>query len=761
MTWSNGERLYDLLPAMYRVRDAAEGEPLRALLSIIESELEVVEADIEQLYDNWFVETSDEWVVPYIADLMGVRLPYSIESSGSTVSQRAYAANTLRYRRRKGTAAVLEQLARDVSGWPARVVEFFQLLGTSQHINHVRLENVRSPNLRDTNKLDLIGTPFETAARTAEVRHIASGRGRYNIPYVGLYVWRLQSYAVTRSTARAVVEPADGRYRFHPLGLDAPLFNRPQTETDISHLAEETNVPGSLRRRALYDDLEAVRQAIAESRTPRSRYFGRQPVFQVFVDEQFDPDGQPIAVPPTEVLICDLSDWRRPPSEVFYQVVIPHDDGTQTIEQVAMPITVAVDPLLGRITFPVGGEPQQVHISYAYGFSGDVGGGPYNRQESAKSALLPNAALSAPAGVDWQVGVAQSPELTPVGGEQIFGSLVDAVAAWNAQPAGTQGIIAVLDSYTYVEDLTGANTIQMPAGSRLLIVAAEWPKTEIPGSLGLEERKVGLLAATGLRPHLHGNVSVRGTAAGESADTGELSVNGLLVEGNVRVLIGNLGKLRLDHCTLAPGFGGLAVNPSITPGMQNDRLEVTLNRSVVEGVELAALTPVLAITDSVLDRPAGISIAAPGAEVSIDASTVFGQTNVRSLEASTSIFVEPVTVERRQTGCIRFSYVPDGSRTPRRYRCQPDLALTGIVDPNAGAAIRARMTPVFTSTRFGDPGYLQLSEQCAGEIRTGAEDTSEMGVFYHLKQPQRMANLRLAVDEYRPFGLESGIIFVT
>ena len=134
---------------------------------------------------------------------------------------------------------------------------------------------------------------------------------------------------------------------------------------------------------------------------------------------------------------------------------------------------------------------------------------------------------------------------------------------------------------------------------------------------------------------------------------------------------------------------------------------------------------------------------------------------MRSLEASTSIFVEPVTVERRQTGCIRFSYVPDGSRTPRRYRCQPDLALTGIVDPNAAAAIRARMTPVFTSTRFGDPGYLQLSEQCAGEIRTGAEDTSEMGVFYHLKQPQRMANLRLAVDEYRPFGLESGIIFVT
>jgi len=34
-----------------------------------------------------------------------------------------------------------------------------------------------------------------------------------------------------------------------------------------------------------------------------------------------------------------------------------------------------------------------------------------------------------------------------------------------------------------------------------------------------------------------------------------------------------------------------------------------------------------------------------------------------------------IFVEQRQSGCMRFSYVPDGSGTPRRYRCQPDLAL--------------------------------------------------------------------------------------
>ncbi|MFI1258880.1 hypothetical protein ACH4U6_34565 [Streptomyces netropsis] len=39
-------------------------------------------------------------------------------------SPRAEGAHTIAYRRRKGTAAALEQLTRDVTGWPARAVAF-------------------------------------------------------------------------------------------------------------------------------------------------------------------------------------------------------------------------------------------------------------------------------------------------------------------------------------------------------------------------------------------------------------------------------------------------------------------------------------------------------------------------------------------------------------------------------------------------------------------------------------------------------------
>jgi hypothetical protein len=134
---SNGssDRLYGLLPAIYRIRDSAQSEPLRALLGLIETEYDAIEQNIAQLYEDWFIETCDQWVVPYIGDLLDVR---PINGSGGAFSARAYVAHTLRYRQSKGTAAMLELLAHDVTGWPARVVEYFQLLDTCQYLNHLR-----------------------------------------------------------------------------------------------------------------------------------------------------------------------------------------------------------------------------------------------------------------------------------------------------------------------------------------------------------------------------------------------------------------------------------------------------------------------------------------------------------------------------------------------------------------------------------------------------------------------------------------------
>ena len=86
-----------------------------------------------------------------------------------------------------------------------------------------------------------------------------------------------------------------------------------------------------------------------------------------------------------------------------------------------MPIAVGVDPVLGRLAFPEGVTHERVQVSYTYGFSADVGGGPYDRRASVAQILTRP--------VTWQVGVSQT--LPPSPGE-LFATLADAVQAWNA-----------------------------------------------------------------------------------------------------------------------------------------------------------------------------------------------------------------------------------------------------------------------------------------------------------------------------------------
>ncbi len=824
MNWTL-EEIYQLLPAVYRVRDAERGEPLKALLAVVAEQAGVVEAEITQLYENWFIETCDEWVVPYLGDLLGVRGLNKF--SGETVfSQRARVANTLSYRRRKGTASMLEQLARDTTGWNARAVEFFELLIATQHFNHIRLHCSQTPDLRRTNELELLDTAFDTFMHTVDVRRIASthelDRGRHNIPNVGLFVWPLQSYFLQRATARAASSANDGRYFFSQLARNLPLFNRPQTEDTITHLAEEINVPGLLRRRPLYDELEARRQELADKQPPLyqallalrqslseaqtdltaelgavqtaqggsgsalvarlseliaqlkpngtvsyeealefvhkaiksvsgvvATYFGQQPVLQVFV--QLQPNGPLFELLPEEILLCNLSDpptsvpgvWLRPPATKSYQ---PANGGAAE----DFKIVVAVDPALGRLAFPAGVKPQNVEVSYAYGFSGDVGGGPYDRRESVAKVLAPT--NSAPLEVAWPAGVSKT--IQP-NGVDIFASLTAAVTEWNAwskDNPGKVGLIAVLDNYTYTEDLTGANEIRIPAGSLLMIVAADWP-----------EFAKSDITPTERRPHLLGNIQVIGTAPAKSQNPGALVLDGLLIEGSLTVqpsdLLtaqpGNLGKLRLAHTTLVPGEGGLSVVA------ENGELQIELERSISGQITIAPDIGGLRIVESIVDHISGQAIDAPNTEAEIEKSTVLGESQVRSLEAGNSIFTDKVTVKRRQQGCVRFSYVSVESKTPRRFRCQPDLALHGVTDPDEQAAIKARLNPSFTSEDYGHFGYCQLSRACATEIRTGAEDGSEMGVFSFLKNPQREANLRASLDEFLRFGLEAGVLPVT
>ena len=51
----------------------------------------------------------------------------------------------------------------------------------------IRPENFYAPDLRQWEPLEKIDGPFDTVAHTVDVRHIATGQGKYNIPNIGIF----------------------------------------------------------------------------------------------------------------------------------------------------------------------------------------------------------------------------------------------------------------------------------------------------------------------------------------------------------------------------------------------------------------------------------------------------------------------------------------------------------------------------------------------------------------------------------------------
>src|SRR5215472_1488233 len=173
---------------------AARG-PLQSLLMLIDEQFQLLADDLLQRYDDQFIETCAPWVIPYLGDLIGYQPVNGI--APAVANPRAEVANTVSFRRRKGTVLVLEQLARDVTGWGAHAVEFFKVLADTQYMNHIRPCNHYAPDLRRWEPREYMDTGFDGTAHTVDVRRVASERGRYGIQNVGIFLWSLNSYSLT------------------------------------------------------------------------------------------------------------------------------------------------------------------------------------------------------------------------------------------------------------------------------------------------------------------------------------------------------------------------------------------------------------------------------------------------------------------------------------------------------------------------------------------------------------------------------------
>jgi hypothetical protein len=702
------DELYRLLPAVYRVRDAEQGGVLRELVEVVADQVNVLAESLEQMYDDEFIETCAPWVAPYIGDLVGYRTLHGVVPK--IASPRAEVANTIRYRRRKGTVSVLEQLAADVTGWPAHAVEFFELLAATQYMNHIRPDAAATASLRDEARIELSGTfqagAFDTFAHTAEMRRIASGSGRYNIPNVGIFLWRVQALRLVR----VPLVDADGsglRYRFDQLGTDRPLFAQRRTETEITHLAEPLDVPLPLGRRFLGAHLADLYGA------------GSSLLLEVESAGGVDP------VEVGDVRVCDLSDDPNVAGAWFHQ---PQPGDTH----------VAVDPVLGRVAFgdPPGAGATRL-ATFHYGTALAVGGGGYDRAST----------------------LAGLHTVVPVSGGDPLGAPLASVAGG--------GGVQILDSRPYAAPASVAATTPAP---------------------NADDRSVVLRSANRTRPLLSRNDQLR--LVMDPSTTIELS--GLVLAGAPLVIEESADTetrtLVLRHCTLVPGITRDPDGTAHSVGrasliVLHPFASVTLDHCIVgpvvavEGAEVSA-------NDSILDASAEDEIAfcgrapaggggllkvstageretgdglAAGGHLTLDACTVLGKVHAERLDVSDSLLLAartdagdawpaPIWAERRQVGCIRFSFVPPGSRTPRKFHCAGD-------DP--------AHRPFHTSLRYGDPGYMQLRRSTHPAIRTGSSDEAEMGVTHELYEPQRETNLRIRLDEYLRYGLEAGFFYAT
>ncbi len=91
----------------------------------------------------------------------------------------------------------------------------------------------------------------------------------------------------------------------------------------------------------------------------------------------------------------------------------------------------------------------------------------------------------------------------------------------------------------------------------------------------------------------------------------------------------------------------------------------------------------------------------------------------------------------------------------------PGRPRTGFGSRRRGKRGRRARQATFTALRYGQPGYCRLADVCALEIRTGADDESECGVFHDLFQPQREATLAGRLGEYVPSGIDAAVIHST
>jgi hypothetical protein len=377
-------------------------------------------------------------------------------------------------------------------------------------------------------------------------------------------------------------------------------------------------------------------------------------------------------------------------------------------------------------------------------------------------------------------------------------ALAEQIAQWTKdQP--THAVIEISDSGYY--ELLLKDALQIASGKSLQIRAAKKARPVIE----LNDKPEG----------------ARNSFAFSGEPGSRLTLDGLLIFGCAVAIDGPAPDAQatesacpfevvIRHCTLVPGLSfdhdchdaddgecDCEVSDCEKPSLELINVNgcVTIERSIIGTIrveqDVVATEPLpITIRDSIVDcaHHEGEPTAKEGddfdahhaifskycghiahAVLRLARCTIFGWVRAHAIVAADDcIFTDRIQVARRQLGCMRYCYAPPESRTPHRYQCQPERAVRALaaasdtpLTPADEERERARVVPQFAARRFGNTDYARLAQTCAEEIRRGAEDESEMGVFHDLYDPQRADNLRTRLAEFVPADFEASVLLVT
>jgi hypothetical protein len=233
-----------LPPALREAPETGAPRLLDALLDGVEEQRRLLEQDIDQVWDDLFIESCADWAVPYIGALLG--LPAD--------AGRLEVAYAIALRRRKGTPAALEDFAEVLTDWTVRVLEGWQITIWAQRLGHPPPLRIASFDLRDGSRFR-VGTPFERGRRSVT----PGGMWSPSAATAVLWPWQVRTYL--QAEAEPLSEPR--RFALHPLGAEAPLYLKPRPRrlsSDVGASAGRSRTGDELDApvRATYRVLEAL-----------------------------------------------------------------------------------------------------------------------------------------------------------------------------------------------------------------------------------------------------------------------------------------------------------------------------------------------------------------------------------------------------------------------------------------------------------------------------------------------------------------------